>query len=158
MRRSIQTFRGQGVAKRSLRKCNFSIIFSTDVPAEPSRDELPALQERGMRPSIKVDVTSRRNHLDPMSRINLRAVHCVQQNWKIYPIGRIAEESWTTLCDEHFEASDDGFSLEYRQRQAPLPSSRDRMASYPPVLDMNYRPHQPLGHRGTYPPNFSQGY
>ena len=67
-------------------------------------EEAPRADEQGMQYPIKIEVDHQRDHLDPRSRINLRARHCCQQNWQVYRIGRIADESWLTLLQHHAEA------------------------------------------------------
>ena len=70
-------------------------------------DELTATGEDKMKTPIKIDLRKQVNRLDPKARINLKARHCVQQNWRIYKIGRVAEESWPTLLIEHMLAIQD---------------------------------------------------
>ena len=109
MIRSVQTFQDQGVAKAGAIKSNYAILYSGRVPS-PGRGEEPGRREEGMRDPIEVTLESRVNGINPMSRIHLRALHCCQQNWRIFPIGWIAEDSWETLWNNHFLVTDDGYT------------------------------------------------
>ena len=99
--RSVQTFKGQGVSKRGLVRSNFAKFYSGDrVPAS-----MPEERDRngndGMRTPVQVDLLSQSHRIDPRSRINLRALHTCQKNWKVCLIGEVTDESWDTLWEEH---------------------------------------------------------
>lgn len=69
--------------------------------------EYPSVGEAGMRTPIKIDIERQTDRLDPKSRINLRARHTCQQNWKVYKIGQISRDSWNTLWIDHYAAIED---------------------------------------------------
>jgi hypothetical protein len=96
------------VGKEGCVKKNYAILFSGMHPPMPMPNEYPEPREEGMRDAIQVMLEKKINGIDPRSRIHLRAMHCCQQNWRIYPIGTIAEASWETLWDHHLAVIDDG--------------------------------------------------
>ena len=123
----MQTYSGKGVAKSTVKKANHAVLYSGESPPAIMSREYPddVVGEQGMRKAIRVDVTSQMFRLDPRSRINLRALHTCQHNWKVHKIGTIHPKFWTALWEEHYAALADSDSAE------PSPSaSADPTAWY----------------------------
>lgn len=97
--RSIQTYGGRGVTETGPRKSNFAIIYSGSIVPKPLEGELARPGE--MRTPIKINAQTGTDGLHPTSRLNLRAIHVAQQNWQVFKVGTIADESWETLWQEH---------------------------------------------------------
>jgi hypothetical protein len=109
MSRSVQTYQQQGVAKSRLRKSNFAIFYSGPQIPSLLQGEAPNLARRevGMRDAIQMEMARPIDRVDPKSRIHLRAIHCCQHNWKIYPFGRVPQITMRRLLAQHREARDD---------------------------------------------------
>lgn len=94
----INTYGGQGVAKRGVVKSEHVIIHSTRTAPDVRRDEQPGRGERGIRPvPIRVQPDMPNSALDPMSRLNLAGVTMIQHNNKVQNFGKVCEESVINL-------------------------------------------------------------
>jgi hypothetical protein len=90
----ITTYGGRGVAKRGVRKSEHAIVYTGRVPPEPRKDELPLRAEVGMqRAPIRIDPDNPRDHLDPMARVDLAAVHTIHHNIKAKSLGIVNSAS-----------------------------------------------------------------
>lgn len=70
-----------------------------------------------MRTPIKVDLLSSRDELQAMSRINLRTPHTTNNNWKVWGVGHIADDSWEVLWHNYYTVQ--GFPG-YEEREEDL--------------------------------------
>jgi hypothetical protein len=77
------------------------MIYSGQQVPAMMYSEYPGEKERGMRNAYQIVVKNNHDRLDPRSRINLRAIHCCQKNWKVHEIGTITIDSWNALCADH---------------------------------------------------------
>jgi hypothetical protein len=94
----INTYGGQGVAKRGVKKSEHAVIYSGKTEPRIRTDELPKRGEDGMQPiPIRVDPDTRTEQLDPMSRINFGAVTTVQHNIKVKAFGLVNSASMDDL-------------------------------------------------------------
>jgi hypothetical protein len=96
------------------------MFYSGDEEPEPMEVEYMADGGTGMRTSIQVEVYNQNTQIDPKSRINLKALHTCQKNWKVCIIGEIEDDSWDVLWAEHRAA------LGTAQEQQRTRSSRRR--------------------------------
>jgi hypothetical protein len=112
----INTYGGQGVAKRGVKKSEHCVIWSNrpappprqgqrpgpplNMPPRPRQEELPKRDEDGMRPvPIRVDPDAA-EHLDEMSRLNLGGVTTVQHNIKVKSFGVVNSASVNDLIQQ----------------------------------------------------------
>jgi hypothetical protein len=112
----INTYGGQGVAKRGVKKSDHCIIWSSrpapqprqgpqtgtastlNTPPQQRNEEVPKRGEDKMRPmTIRVDPDNPTEHLDVMSRLNLAGVTTVQYNIKVKSFGMINQGSVRAL-------------------------------------------------------------
>lgn len=90
----IATYSGQGVGKYGVVKSDHAIIYTGKTVPQPMQSELPSRREAGMRPvPIRVDPDTRDDRLDPVSRVDLRAVHTVHHNIKAKNLGCVNTQS-----------------------------------------------------------------
>ncbi|KAF1988839.1 hypothetical protein K402DRAFT_20901 [Aulographum hederae CBS 113979] len=85
----IQTYRRQGVSKHGVIKADHCIIYTGETCPTPMDAEAPSEGEAGMRREIKVNTRSRRDKLDPLSRLNFAPVYTVEHNVKVYDFGSV---------------------------------------------------------------------
>jgi hypothetical protein len=116
----INTYGGQGVAKRGVKKSDHCIIWSTrpappprqgqrigpaptlNTPPQPQSDELARRGEDGMRPMpIRIDPDNPTEHLDVMSRLNLAGVTTIQYNIRLKSFGMVNQGSIRDLMQQH---------------------------------------------------------
>lgn len=94
----ISTYGGQGVAKDGVTKSDHAIIYTGRSVPRPHPSEQPGRGESSMQPvSILVDPDSPDNVLDPLSRIDFRAVHTIQHNIKSKALGQVNSRSLASL-------------------------------------------------------------
>jgi len=94
----ILTYGGKGVGKCGVTKSDHAIIYTGSAVPRPQASESPGRGEMPMRPvAILVDPDSPDSALDPMSRIDFRAVHTVQYNIKAKALGLVNSRSLASL-------------------------------------------------------------
>jgi hypothetical protein len=94
----ISTYGGQGVSKPGVTKSDHAIIYTGRREPQHLPKEEPERGERPMQPvSILVDPDSSKNVLDPLSRIDFRAVHTIQYNIKAKALGQVNRRSLEDL-------------------------------------------------------------
>jgi hypothetical protein len=98
----INTYGGEGVARRGVNKSQHVIVFSRGpAPPPPARNEQPGRGERGMRPvPICVDPDSPVEHLDIMSRLNLAGITTVNYDVKVRSVGMVNAQSMDSLIHQ----------------------------------------------------------
>jgi hypothetical protein len=115
----INTYGGQGVAKRGVKKSDHCIIWSSrpappprqgprtgsastlNTPPPPRIEESPKRGEDKMRPvAIRIDPDNPTEHLDVMSRLNLAGVTTVQYNIKVKSFGMVNQGSVRDLMQQ----------------------------------------------------------
>ena len=78
-------------------KANHAIIYSGQTIPQIHPDEYPGNGEDGMLQPIKVNMRSRHDRIDPMSRINFKSMTTIQHNWKVYDVGEVDAGSMALL-------------------------------------------------------------
>jgi hypothetical protein len=113
----INTYGGEGVARRGVNKSQHVIVFSREpILPSPALNEQPVRGERGMQPvPIRVDPDSLVEHLDIMSRINLAGVTTVNHNVRVRSVGVVNAQSMGSLMNQ--------FAVVWGSLPIPAPSS-----------------------------------
>lgn len=114
----INSYGGQGVAKRGVKKSEHVIVFSGgSEPPRPSKNERPGRGEASMQSvPIRIDPDSQGDHLDEMSRLNLAGVTTVHHNIKVKSVGNVNSRSLRPLMDQ--------FAVVWGPQQLPAPRMR----------------------------------
>ncbi|KXT17256.1 hypothetical protein AC579_5802 [Pseudocercospora musae] len=97
----ISTYSGQGVGKRGVVKANHGIIYSGTRCSETSEYELPSRAELGMlRYPIRVQMASKSEKLDPMSRLDYGKTYTFQVSSLVYDLGIVHRDSIPALVGQ----------------------------------------------------------
>jgi hypothetical protein len=85
---TIDTYGGQGVAQRGVKKSEHAIIHTGRTTPRARHNELPKAGETGMQPiPIRVNPDNPTDKLDPMSRIHFVGITTVEHNVKVKALG-----------------------------------------------------------------------
>jgi hypothetical protein len=94
----INTYGGQGVAKRGVKKSEHAIIYTGRTQPRVRTDEAPRREETGMQSiPIRVDPDNPTDQLDPMSRIHFGGITTIQHNIRVKPFGIVNSASMDDL-------------------------------------------------------------
>jgi hypothetical protein len=86
----VNTYGGQGVAKRGVKKSEHAVIYSGSTGPSLRPDELPRRGEDGMQAvPIRVDLDTQTDRLDPMCRIHFVGITTVEHNVKVKALGSV---------------------------------------------------------------------
>ena len=98
--RAISTYNRRGVSKKRLEKSNHAMVYLSLEHLAPVEEELRT-GEADLRRSIKVDLDRWQDRLHPESRVDLLTLHTCRHDWNVYILGRVAEDFWAVLLDQH---------------------------------------------------------
>ncbi|KAL4803428.1 hypothetical protein BDV18DRAFT_40920 [Aspergillus unguis] len=87
---AINTYGGQGVAKRGIDESKHAIVYIKDTTPIATDDEPPMVKE-----PLAVTPDNPGDRLDEMSRLNFGKIYTVEHNVKVLPIGKISSRSMT---------------------------------------------------------------
>ena len=93
----ISTYDGQGVGKKAILKSEHAIAYTGREPPPLTPAELPKHGEHGVLGSIRVNLDSPEERLDPMSRINLGKLYTIEHNIKVRSVGMVHNDSKSPL-------------------------------------------------------------
>ena len=112
------TYGGQGVSKPGVKKSDHAIIYTgRDAPHETT-EEAAVRGEEGMRPgAIRVDVDTKGDKLDVMSRIDFGKPHTIHHNLKVRSFGKVNRDSRTHLIYQFDAVWDRGQNSQGIQRK-----------------------------------------
>lgn len=99
----ISTYGGQGVGKAGIMKANHGIIYSGTRSPEPRSHELPSRDEFGggmVRSPIRVQMTSRSEQLDTMSRLDYGKTYYMSKSSPVYDVGMVHRDSIPALMGQ----------------------------------------------------------
>jgi len=78
------------------------MAYSSEQEPEPLDAERPSFGEHGMMSGIRIKPSSRRDKLDPRSRIDFSRMYTVEHNVKVYDFGNVAESYMQRLLNQWF--------------------------------------------------------